>query len=64
MTTEDPFALLDAIRALNGHADELSRARRLALQKRLWQYQWEQVFRGECERNPADYPLIEDRPDR
>jgi hypothetical protein len=50
----DPNALLDEIAALRGRHDELSAARRRALQKRLWQ--WEQAFRAKCK--PVTYPII------
>lgn len=51
-------ALLDEIASLRGRHDEFSAARRLALKKRLWQWQWEQAFRAECEPRPV-WPLIE-----
>lgn len=58
--TDDPSALIEAIRAVKG-SDELSRARRFALKRRLWQWQWEQTFRDLCE--PLDFPPIKDLPD-
>lgn len=54
----NPHALLDEIAALRGRHDEFSAARRLALQKRLWQWQWEQAFRAMNEPRPFA-PLID-----
>lgn len=61
----DLNALLDEIAAQRGRYDELSLARRRALQKRLWQWQWEQAFRAMNEPRQAA-PLIEpdDREDK
>lgn len=59
MTEINPHALLDEIDALRAQHDEFSRARRVALQKRFWQWQWEQAFRAMCEPRPSA-PLIED----
>lgn len=60
----DLNALLDEIAAMRGRHDEFSAARRRALQKRLWQWQWEQAFRAQCEPRPV-WPLIapDDRED-
>ena len=44
--------------ALRGRHDELAAARRWTLQKRLWHWQWEQVFAAVNEPRPAA-PLIE-----